>query len=624
MDRFAEEAQALAALNHPAIVRSIASGKIEGDRLFLALEWLDGESLADRIGRGNLTLAQALSLGARVGEALGEAHRRGLVHQDIKPASLFLPAGRLEDVRLLDFCLAHLDDDAARAAGGGTPIGISGYIAPEQARGERDVSPRADVFSLGCVLFTCLTGRRPFEADDLTALLLKLVLEDAPRLRAEKADAPAALDELLARMLSKSPLARPEDGAEVARALSTIDRGSAGAVEAARVPQALTTTERPVLLRGARLADGGRRRGLGRGRDNPADADRAALAQAVEAHNGQLSVLADHSLLITVPNSGVFTDQAARAARSALAVLSRCPEARVAVAAGRGDLSAPMPIGRVIDRGVDLLRVTPPAVIRVDEVIAGLIVGGFELSGDSQSLRLLSERRTMGQRTLLGQPTPFVGRERELNLLEALFDEVLSEQVARTVAISAPAGVGKSRLRIEFFRRVRERQVAGLEIWLARSDPMRTGSPFGLVAPIIREIAGVLEGEPLEVRRHKLLARIGRHLPDGDRTRVALFLGELAGVPFPEGSSVELTAARSDAMLMGDQARRALTDFIAAEVREGPADHRSRRHPVGRSRLAPVHRRAPPRAPRPPADGARAPIVPRPPIDFQGSSPSAR
>src|SRR5206468_3317877 len=102
-------------------------------------------------------------------------------------------------------------------------IGTPGYMSPEQARGERDVDARADVWALGCVLYRCLTGRTPFEGDDMLGVLLKVMLEDAPRVRETNTTVPVALDELVARMLDKTRDGRPPTGAAVAAALDEID-----------------------------------------------------------------------------------------------------------------------------------------------------------------------------------------------------------------------------------------------------------------------------------------------------------------------------------------------------------------------------------------------------------------
>ncbi|MEO7329803.1 MAG: serine/threonine-protein kinase, partial [Minicystis sp.] len=248
IERFTREAEVLAELSHPAIVRFVDHGVTREGEPYLATEWLEGESLAERLRRVGLTIDETLVLGARVAEGLGAAHRLGVVHRDIKPSNLLLVGGLATEVKILDFGIARRGDGDRTLTQTGAMVGTPGYMAPEQARGEKQLSPRADVFSLGCVLFRCLTGRRPFEADDLMAILLKLVLEDAPRLRSLREEAPAALDDLLARMLAKAPADRPADGSAVAAAIATIERREGGsAVTASTAPLALTTSERPMI-----------------------------------------------------------------------------------------------------------------------------------------------------------------------------------------------------------------------------------------------------------------------------------------------------------------------------------------------------------------------------------------
>ena len=185
---------------------------------------------------------------------------------------------------------------------------------------------------------------------------------------------------------------------------------------------------------------------------------------------------------------------------------------------------------------------------------------------------LLGERPiTESSRTLLGQPTPCVGRDHELRTLTGLCDRALTDRVAHAVLITAAAGVGKSRLRYELLRDLRRRaETTPVDVWLCRGDPMSAGSPFGLLAPMLRREAGIVDGESLDVRRRKLRARVGRHVGIADRERVTTFVGELAGVPFSESDSAPLEIARRDPILMGDQMRRAWEDFLAAECAARP------------------------------------------------------
>ena len=220
--RFAREAQALASLTHPHIVRLIAHGHIDEQTPYLVMEWLIGEDLAHRLLRGPLSVAEAVTLILQVAEALGEAHSRSIVHRDIKPQNLFLLHQQLTDVRVVDFGLVHEEEGSAGLTQAGTLLGTPGYMSPEQARGSRTLSANSDVFSLGCVLFECLTGVRPFGGDSVVAVLSNLLLTTPPRLQTVRPEAPLALDSLLNRMLAKEPAARPADCHQVAFELRNI------------------------------------------------------------------------------------------------------------------------------------------------------------------------------------------------------------------------------------------------------------------------------------------------------------------------------------------------------------------------------------------------------------------
>jgi hypothetical protein len=172
-------------------------------------------------------------------------------------------------------------------------------------------------------------------------------------------------------------------------------------------------------------------------------------------------------------------------------------------------------------------------------------------------------------RTLLGKPTPFVGRDRELSTLRALLDECVNETVARAVLVTGFPGAGKSRLVTEFMRSVGEAH-HGAEVWLARGDVMTEGSPFAVVARLLRRAAGISDAEPLVVRQQKLRARIARNVDRADVGRVSEFLGEMSAIPFSDSESVQLRAAHQDPILMGDQVRRAFCDLVLAESAAAP------------------------------------------------------
>jgi eukaryotic-like serine/threonine-protein kinase len=587
-ERFAREAKLLAELRHPRIVRYIAHGETPAGEPYLAMEWLEGEDLSTRLGRHVLTISEAVRVARHAAEGLASAHARGLVHRDIKPSNLFLPDCDIDKLKILDFGVARL----GRMSGltrTGAQLGTPGYMAPEQARGARDVDPRADVFSLGCVLFHCITGERAFAGDHPIAVLAKVLFEEANRASELRDNVPPALDDLVHRMLSKDPAYRPRDGAavileleEVAKAIvdGDVTRTLPSARKIARVTESLTTGEQRLLSVVLAIDPAFK---MDTGDVSPTQRVRAnePLRNVVKSFGGEVQPLADGSLIVTLTGARTATDQAALGARCALAIRELLPGAPIALATGRGELGSRLPVGEVIDRAASLLLAAAVASrhetddsklrpIRVDELTAGLLGARFDVAASNgEGLDLKGARDVaVAARTLLGKPVPCVGRERELTMFEAILDECIGEPVARAVVVTGAAGIGKSRLRDEFTRKAQGRE--GLELWVGRGDPMSAGSPFGMLGQAIRHAVGLLEGEPIQARRQKLRARLAGHFRGAELARVAEFLGEIAGTPFPEEESVQLRAARHDAALMGDQMRRAWEDWLAAECDAHP------------------------------------------------------
>src|SRR5882672_3201473 len=181
--RFAREVELLSELSDPGIVRYIAHGETSAGQRFLVMEWLEGETLRRRLARGPLAIGEAVALATRVAATLGAAHARGIVHRDLKPSNLFLPGGHIEQVKVLDFGIAHREGRTPLTKIGAM-IGTPGYMAPEQARCNAPIDARADVFALGCVLFQCLTGTPAFEGDSPIATLGRILFSEAPRVSA--------------------------------------------------------------------------------------------------------------------------------------------------------------------------------------------------------------------------------------------------------------------------------------------------------------------------------------------------------------------------------------------------------------------------------------------------------
>ncbi len=611
-DRFTREAQILCRIDHPGVVRHVAHGALPDGTHFLAMEWLEGETLAQRLAREGLTLSESVALGVRIAQALAAVHRHGVVHRDLKPGNIVLRGCQLDAVTLIDFGIALLPD-TLQLTQPGTMLGTPAYMAPEQARSAPEVDSRADVFSLGCVLYKCVTGRGPFLGDDGLSVLLKVVLEEPPPLSQLRDDAPPALEAAVMRMLAKTPTQRPRDGAAVVQALealgpmpdavgfsSQLPRRSQPPLRPSVPPPQLSALSPRPVLGAAPVLTTAERRGMclvlareakdaRAGERSPAEmqAREQALRDAAERHQGQLELLADRSIFVVLQSAAAATDLAATAARCALALraLLDAGDERdepsdgvthrgtaMAIVSGRGVVSSRLPVGELIDRAVGLLGPGPTpsgaAGILLDEVTAGLLDARFDVVLEGARIGLRGERGPFeAARTLLGSPTPFVGRERELSQLEAAFQSCADEPTATAMLVTGGAGMGKSRLGYELVQRLR-RRADPPTLWIGRGDPISAGSAFNLLAQALRGALGIADGDPLPARRARLRARVEQQrLPEPER--VITFLGELLGVPLGE-DGVQLRAARRDPVLMGDQMRRAFEDFLRAECAAAP------------------------------------------------------
>jgi len=511
-ERFEREAAVLSALDHPGIVRYGAHGVTDTGEPYLAMEWLDGENLAARLERGALTVDETLTLATQVSGALAAAHARGVVHRDLKPSNLFLVDRDIGQVKVLDFGIAQLGG-ATRMTNTGALIGTPGYMAPEQARNGASLTPAADIFALGCVLFEALAGRPAFEGHNAMALLAKLIFDEAPLLAAHCPDVPPALATLIARMLAKDPTARPADGRALRAELSVSSGlGALGGAPAAVTASlgrhhALTEAEQRVVsvVMIHPDAEGALAPGAG---SLPAEVRRAAEDAA-----GRIEHLADGSIAVAFGGAGVVKDQVTLAARFALVVQASLPSASIALATGRRTPRDTPLLGEVIERaaqGIERERRAPaagPPSVAIDETTAALLDARFEWREGAAGPVLFAEREAAATaRRLLGKPMPCVGRERELAMLESAFDFCVKERSTQVFLVTAPAGVGKSRLAHELTQAIQRRSPSPA-IWVGRGDSMRAGSSLHLVGHALCSALGMRRGDPIEARRGQLQAR---------------------------------------------------------------------------------------------------------------------
>src|SRR5262245_27896683 len=267
--RFEREARALAALSHPHICQIYDVGRVaieEGEIHFLVMEHLEGETLARRLGKGALALNEALACAIDLADALDKAHRKGVVHRDLKPGNVMMTRS---GAKLVDFGLARRMATAPAAAadltaaptatspltGAGSIVGTFQYMAPEQLEGQ-DADARADIFAFGAVLYEMVTGRRAFtgstQASDIAS-----ILKDTPSQPSTLQPlSPPSLDGTIATCLAKSPDDRWQSAGDIGRQLKLIQASSPSApVSTSAVTSAIApTSARPRWRRWAAIA----------------------------------------------------------------------------------------------------------------------------------------------------------------------------------------------------------------------------------------------------------------------------------------------------------------------------------------------------------------------------------
>jgi serine/threonine protein kinase len=505
--RFVREALSLAKLDHPGIVRYVAHGPLPGS-FYVAMEWLEGEDLSQRLARGPLTVYETIGVVRSVAEALSSAHARGIVHRDIKPGNLFLPGGALAAIKIVDFGVAKIKNLTGTWTRNGSVLGTPAYMAPEQIRGESTIDARADLFGLGCVAFECATGRIAFGSGQVASVLRSILYAASPRLRDFIPDVPAGLDELVARMLAKEPGGRPKDAAEVAQILGTIDVGVPRTSEM-RIARALTTDEQRIVtvlfVAGDGSLPGDAPPTLVSPPVSPQDLHPSQrLASIVKRTGAKIERFAGDAFALVFPPTGVPTDRAAQAAQSAFVLSSLFAGRPMALVTGpresgrSSDLDeghAPFALGRAVtllQRACEARAGATNAAIFVDETTARLLDARFEVARGDEIFELRGETSLDGgtasgsgsatTATVLGKRARCIGRDRELAAIRGALAQCAGESVARALLVTAPPGRGKSHLRRALLADLRASDATPFQVRVARADPFRPGAAYAILA----------------------------------------------------------------------------------------------------------------------------------------------
>jgi len=253
--RFEREARAISALSNPHICALYDIGRAD-DIEYLVMEYIEGETLADRIARGRLPLSQLLRFGTEIAQALQHAHRAGITHRDLKPGNVMITSA---GVKLLDFGLAKLagsDSDSSNAPDAltlvnpitaeGMIVGTVVYMSPEQIEG-RAVDHRTDIFALGCILYEMVTGQRPFGGSSHVSIASAILSSDPAPIRSLEPSAPAALERIILTALEKNPADRWQTAQDVARQLRWLSESSTSAEERTPALQSLRVSRRLLI-----------------------------------------------------------------------------------------------------------------------------------------------------------------------------------------------------------------------------------------------------------------------------------------------------------------------------------------------------------------------------------------
>jgi serine/threonine protein kinase/tetratricopeptide (TPR) repeat protein len=618
-DRFQREARVVARLEHPHLL-PVYDFDGEHDPPFIVMRFLEGGTLKQVMEAGPLPAEEIIYTLRQAALALDYAHRQGVVHRDLKPSNIMID--REGNVFVADFGIARVSDAPRELTGTGIVVGTPGYMAPEQARGKAEVDGRADVYSLGVIVFEMLAGRGPFERESPLDELMAHIQEPAPDVRQLNPALPEQISPVLQRALAKEPAQRYPTAGELVRELAGALQADASsspaqlrsltqtfaaqqlaalqqAVEEARTPSDVQRQMTALYMDVTDLAEL-----LYQSEESEAvrtEVDRLWLTfQGIaEATGGLLESRTGEVGLLLWGRAETRESDPEQSIRAGL----RMREAVEKVAKARwGESEEPLPFKAALFTGPALLtreadgstsvsgtaitlagrlkESAPPGEILVAHDTYTHVRGVFDvrplppvrMRGRNEPVEvyviLRARPRAFRQqaRGIEGVETRMIGREPELKVLQDALGLTIEDRETQVVTVVGEAGVGKSRLLYEFTNWV---DLMEEKLWFfeARATQPSMLQPYSLTRDLFSFRFKILDNDPLSVVHEKFEAGIAGFL-NGKSREVAPMIGQLVGFDFGEDPVVKpkLEAPES----FHQEALGLLGEFFLAAARTNP------------------------------------------------------
>lgn len=578
--RFFNEARAAAALNHPGVVEIFDCIRQRDGLAFMVMKLLVGEdieSIRHRSPGGRLPLEQVIWIAEQTADVLLAAHQSGIVHRDIKPSNLFLSRSfeGAEQIKVFDFGIARLLS-RSRVTHGGIILGTPEYMSPEQAKGEADVDTRSDIYSLGATLYHCLCGVPPLLGESPIDTCVRVRYDHPLPARRHCVDIPDALDELIMSMLEKERSARPQSMVELIEAISEIRTSIIPTMLECRESPLASPANPEVRLVTALVAD--IEAPSGEGFQQQSTHRRqvySILAQAVEAEGGVIGHLAGNRAVGLFGLELSLGDEPIRAVRAATRAQRRLGESfMLRVAIGTGRMLLPLEnvaTGPAAAAAARLLAHIEFGRVAVDaatyEGIRGLYSCALlpKIDGQPASYELVDYDERGGFRSTFsafGRAGPVIGRDAESQELWEHFTDVVNESRVAAVTVTGQDGIGKTRLKTDFFDRL-----AGLEstqaIYLeGTGSALWRTLPYATLSDLLRRWARIELDVDAPTARERLKNALGAEVDEEFLELIA----QAAMIEEPRRAHLRALSPKR----LRERTKRAFSELISKLSREKP------------------------------------------------------